>query len=747
MRNRLRAVSGARHNRRRRVMSAFSLIIFLSAGFFGSVWLTGAMRAAGDPQATVQLVRLVLVATDGSARIEVTADGALNQTMLERFTRGGETVIRVRSARSLLRSSYSASDIVARSVRTYSGEANGEPFVDIVVSSTEGDQIAPRKTFNRLVIGITNEVARLRRQQAIAAQETQARLDPSSPRAVSIDSAPVTDSIPSEASRSASPATASRSTNPVSTPYAVNNGAVNAQQAQAINTTATTLPALMATPTARPLISTAQAVEGSTGQEPTFSFRGRTIWLASAFNSPVLSRLNLNNVPIFSWDGATYAAVPDLAGSWIYIPMTLEAPGRVPGQWVPGTTAAVRDEVGGHPFGPGVLRPSVSLGGTFDDNFFYRSATGQNLGVFTLAPRLEYEIPGDTRALRLMYEARINRLTNGNWANGQTFDLDARTNLGRYVRAAFRNHFVRSALDPREYDPAGEVYIVGDTFLRNDGAARVEFLLSPRSRLALGTGYNIVEWNSNYIAGAPLFINYNELYSDVAYERDISESTTAIVSVSFTNTNSTAPLRPQFNRLSANYRYQFEVGARMQITETNGLAFRAGYERTDFRHAPTANDFNTLVFDLLYRRDLSERINFEAAALRKTQVSSFNYEGGNARLLSTGGKARFEGRATEALKLGLGLNYQQLSFPLAVVPGSTASGGVAVGQFAGERRKDHLYGFSFDAAYQLTELVRSSFVYSFIRRDSTLPVLTYNRNRLSLVFEFGRRNNVRGRPF
>jgi hypothetical protein len=414
---------------------------------------------------------------------------------------------------------------------------------------------------------------------------------------------------------------------------------------------------------------------------------------------------------------------------------------------VPGTTAAVRDEIGGHPFGPGILRPSVLLGGVFDDNFFYRSATGENVGLFTLAPRLEFEIPGDTRALRMMYEARIRRLTNGNWVNGQTFDFDTRANVGRYVRLAFRNHFVRSALDPREFDPSGEVYIVGDTFMRNDGAVRAEFLLNPRSRLAVGLGYNIVDWDEDYIQGAPLFINYNELYTDIAYERDISESTTALASFSFINTNTTAPLRPEFNRLGGNYRYQFQVGARMQITETDGLAVRAGYERTDFRHASVANDYNTLIFDLLYRRDLTERINFELAALRKTQVSTFNLEGGNARLLSTGAKARIEGRATDDLKLGLGLDYQQLSFPVAVVPATTASGGIPLGQFAGEYRKDHLYGFSFDAGYQLTELVRSSFVYSFSRRDSTLPVLTFNRNRLSLVFEFGRRNNTRGRPF
>lgn len=742
MRNRLRQVRRARPAMRRRTWTSTLIsIVFLSAAFFASVWLTGVMRAEGGEPA-VQLVRLVLTAGDGAARIEIVADGALSDNSIQRFARGGETVIRVRGARSLLRSAYSASDIVARNVRTYAGEANGEPYVDIVINMTEGDAIAPRKNFNRLVIGITNEVARARLKAAQAA-EAQARLDPTSPRVVSIDSAPVTDSIPSSSSSS----TVARTKSAGAAQSVVNSTPVTTQQAQAINNTAA-LPPMTAAPAAsNVLISTAQGVAvASSIQQPSFTFRGRTLWLASAFASRTINP-DLTNVRIFSWNGLSYAAVPDLSGGWLYVPMVLEAPGRVPGQWVPGTTAAVRDEIGGHQFGPGVLRPSVLIGGMFDDNFFYRSATGENVGLFTLAPRLEYEIPGDTRALRMMYEARIRRLTNGNWVNGQTFDFDTRSNLGRYVRLAFRDHLVRSTLDPREFDPAGEVYIVGDTFTRNDGAVRAEFLLSPRSRLALGTGYNIVQWDDDHIQGAPLFINYNELSSDVTYERDISETTTALVSASFTNTNSTAPLRPEFNRLSANYRYQFQVGARMQITETNGLAFRAGYERSDFRHAPTANDYNTLIFDLLYRRDLSERINFEAAALRKTQVSTFNLEGGNARLLSTGARARFEGRMTEALKLGFGLDYQQLGFPLAVVPGSTASGGIAVGQFAGERRKDHLYGFSLDAAYQWSELLRSRFVYTFTRRDSTLPVLTYNRNRLSLVFELGRRNNTSGRPF
>lgn len=716
------------------------LIIFLLAGFFAYGWVTQVMRAEGS--AAVQLVRLILTASEGDARIEIVADGGLDENSIERFSRAGETVIRVRGARSLLRASYSANDIVARRIRTYAGEANGEPYVDIVIAMTEGDAVSPRRNFNRLVIGVTNEIARAKVKAAQAA-EAQARLDPTSPRTVSIDSAPVTDSIPSTSSRSSVAKAGSSSSSSASTQAVADNASIYAQQA-ASNTA--TLPVLIASPAASDVPgAAAQPVAASQIAQPSFTFRGRNLWLASAFDRTI--PVDLYNARVFSWNGSAYAPVQDLSGGWLYVPMTLEAPGRVPGQWVPGTTAAVRDEIGGHPFGPGYLRPSVLLGGMYDDNFFYRSATGESVGLFTLAPRLEYEIPGDLSALRMMYEARIRRLTNGNWVNGQTFDFDARTNLGRYVRLAFRNHFVRSALDPREFDPAGEVYIVGDTFMRNDGALRAEFLLNPRSRLGASVGYNIVDWDEDYIQGAPLFINYGELYTDLTYERDISESTTALASFTFSNTNTTAPLRPQFNGLNAHYRYQFQIGARMQITETNGLAVRAGYERTDFRNAPTVNDYNTLIFDLLYRRDLTERLNFEAAALRKTQVSTFNLEGGNARLLSTGARARLEGRATEGLKVGFGLDYQQLSFPVAVTPFTTASGGILLGQFAGEYRRDHLYGFSLDAGYQLTELVRSNFQYSFSRRDSTLPVLTFNRNRLSLVFEFGRRNNTRGRPF
>jgi hypothetical protein len=144
---------------------------------------------------------------------------------------------------------------------------------------------------------------------------------------------------------------------------------------------------------------------------------------------------------------------------------------------------------------------------------------------------------------------------------------------------------------------------------------------------------------------------------------------------------------------------------------------------------------------------LTPNTNFELAALRKTQVSAFNLEGGNVRLVSTGGAARFETTQTENLKLALGLNYQQLGFPVAVVPTSTASGGIFVGQFAGERRRDHLYGYSLEASYRWSELMNTRLVYSFARRDSTIPVFTFNRNRLSLVFEIGRRNDAKGRPF
>jgi hypothetical protein len=430
-----------------------------------------------------------------------------------------------------------------------------------------------------------------------------------------------------------------------------------------------------------------------------------------------------------------------------FIPMAIDPPGAKRGVWIPGTTTSEQDEIGGRVLGAGFFRPSFLLGATYDDNFFYRSATGRSLGIFTLAPRLEYEIPGRERAMRIAYETQLRRLSNGNWANGQALDFDSRLDLTPFLRVSLRDHFARSPLDPREYDPAGEVYIVGDTFNRNDVGARIEYSLSERSRIALDAGYNLVRWSQDHIAAAPLFINYDELSSTVSYERDIAEETTGVASFTFANTDTSAPLRPQFDNLNNNRRYAFEIGGRTQVTETSGMAFRVGYERSLFQHAHEGNDFNSLTFDLLFRRDLNQNTNFELAALRKTQVSAFNLEGGNARLVSTGVAARLENSPWEPLKLGLSLNYQRLGFPVAITADSTASGGVFVGDFLGELRTDHLYGFSLEAGYRLSDLLRSRLAYRFARRDSTIPVFTFNRHIVSLIFELGRRNEVRGRPF
>ena len=672
----------------------------LALSLSGFMWLTN-FKGAAAVGTSVQLVRLSVTSDGGLVRIEIVADGSLDAATIDRFSRASQTVFRVHGARSLLRQSYEVNDSVAREVRTVAGESNGEPYVDVIIALGDRATVAQKKNFNRLVIGVDADLARLRQRAPEATGVAKARPKPAKPQAVA-----------------------------AAQPSARMNDIV----------TTDTLPTLTA--------SVPQAVPQTVAQAlPQTVFRGRTIWSTPPTRSYDFSRSNMASyLPMFfaQQNGAgTVAPVTPLR----FAHMVTVPPGAKIGVWIPGTTAAERDTVGGHQWGSGYVRPSLLLGGTYDDNFYYRSGTGRNLGVFTVAPRLEYELPGVTRALRLAYEGRFRRLTNGQWANGHTVDLDGRIDVTSYMRLAVRDHFIRSALDPREYDPAGEVYIVGDTFYRNDAGLRAEFQLNPRSRLALDGGYNLVRWSEDHIAGAPLFINYEEGSAGGTFERDISEETTAFATFTYTSSDSGVPLRPQFNNLHNYRRFDFELGARTQVTDTSGLAVKAGFERLYFLNAGEVNDFSGLVFDLRFRRDLTPKTNFELAALRKTQVSIFNLEGGNTRLLSTGGSARIENAPTENLKLALGVNYQQLGFPVAVVPTTTASGGIFVGQFAGERRKDHLYGFSFETGYRWSDLVKTRFIYSFSRRDSTIPVFTFNRNRLSLVFEIGRRNDVKGRPF
>ncbi len=715
MRDRLSTMSGGKRSRKAKTL-AIILFVALMFCFSDFARLLDSTRVV-EALAPVQLVRLSVSTEAGLVRLEVTADGSLSDLAIEHFTRRQESVIRIRGARSLLRPSYPINESLARGVRTVTGERDGEPFVDLIITMGEGATLAQKRSFNRLVIGIASDFARLRRPSAPSASAVaQARRESPAPREVVIASTPVTDSIPGPAPDSQ---TGARAVN---------------QAAKA------TLPSL----------TTASPAAGSTTTTALAAlpvFRGRTIWSDFTVGVRPFSRIDISKIAPSYLQTPAHMLNTSLPAFWDSVPVRLDPPGRDVGVWVPGTTAARRDDVGGRPFGRGVLRPSFVLGGEFDDNFFYRSQTGRNVGIFIFAPRLEYEVPGEDRALRIAYEPRIRRLTLGEWANGHFLEFDTRVAVSRSFRLAFRDHFARSPLDPREYDPAGEVYIVGDTFTRNDAAARGELSLSDRTRLAFDLGYNIVRWSKDFHAPAPLFLDYDELSSAVTYERDISEQTTATAAFSFSNTLASAPLRPQFDGLNDRQRFALELGARTQMSETAGLAFRVGFERSLFRHAPSANNYSGLIFDLMFRRDLTKNMNLELAALRKTQVSAFNLEGGNARLVSTGGSLRLERNQTEALKLGLSLNYQRLSFPVGIIASSTASGGVPVGAFAGERRADHLYGFSLDAAYNWSGVLRTRFVYSFSRRDSTIPVMTFNRNRLSLIFEIGRRNEVRGRPF
>jgi hypothetical protein len=704
--------------------SVASLLSLLLICFVCYAWVAD---SAGEAAVnTLQLVRLNVTTDSGMVRIEITADGSLSETTIEQSTRGHETVIRVRGAHSLLRSNYAIDDPVARNVRTLSGEQGGEPFVDVLIARGEGGTVAQRVNFNRLVIAIASDFARLRRRAPQTDGVETARSVSTKPRAGEVSSAP-------------KGLTTVRVWSAVKT---VPAGSINAQTDTARLGHEPSSEAVASTPPAKQpqaLLSAAQA--------QTFNFRGHTIWNNLPNASHRLTRLNTKGIQPMFWQpsNASLGATATMPQS--FMQMTLDAPGARRGVWVPGTTAAATDEIGGRILGPGVLRPSFLFGAQYDDNLFYRSPDGRDVTTFMVAPRLEYEIPGVDRALRIAYEGKYRRLSLGQWANGHFLDFDSRINITPAINFALRNHFSRSALDAREYDPAGEVYIVGDTFTRNDVASRIEVSFNERTRLAFDSGYNMVRWGDRFIRNAPLFLDYDILSSSLTGERDISPETTLLASIFFDNTNGFVSTRPQFKGFHDSYRYGFLVGGRSQTSETGGIAMRVGFEQSEYYHAPKANNLRTLIFDMAYRLNFQQNTSLELAALRKTQVSIFNLEGGNARLDTTGISGRFEHSPIEAFKLGLTLNYQRLGFPLRAVSTSTASGGVFVGGFSGEQRADHLYGFQVEAGYRWSDLLSGRIAYNFSRRDSTIPVFTYNRNRISLIFEWGRRNDTRGRPF
>jgi hypothetical protein len=708
MRRRCYGVRVSRARRWGRSLIAVTLIFSFALFSAGEVLLTDSLRAASNSiSAPVQLVRLNVVRDAGLVRIEIIADGSLAETTIEPHTRGRNTIVRLRSAQSLLQQRYAIGDTLVDEVRVVSRGSGPNSTVEIAISTGEGATIAQRVNFNRLIIGVAADFARLRRPRA--GESDLARRNRPSPG----------NQIPNNQARRSEAS---------STTVLPPNVESNAQNVETPNP---------------PTVAQ---------NSPSNVFRGRTIWNSFAFpTAPRISRLSsfvFSAFPQGTDRSSTQSSEALFGGE------RLEAPGLPSGVFVPGTSVAIVDEAGGLQFGRGFLRPSFSLGAEYDDSFSYLFDTEERIAVFTFAPRLEYEIPGETAGLRVGYEPRIRRLTNGEWAIGHFFDFDGRFDMTPSTRLAFRNYFVRSSLDSREYDPANETYIVGQTFTRNDAALRFEGWTSERSRVGLEVGYNIIRFDVEDLQRSPpIFLDYGDFQTTFFYERDLSEQTTAIVSLRYGNTIASAPLRPQFDGLNNHRRYQIEIGGRSQLSETDWFAARIGYERSDFYRAPVENDYSGLIFDVNYRRDLTESTNFELAALRKTQISSFNLEGGNARLTSTGLALRFGWDLTEQLNFGFGGDYQRLRFPVAVIPETTASGGVIVIEapdnldLIGERRRDNLYGLTFDTEFSFSDLVGAEFVYGFYRRDSRFPIFTYDGHRLAFVLQIGRRSERRGRIF
>ncbi len=172
MRDRLRTLRVSRKDRRH-ASSFISLLVVLSLTLSGFLLLpnfTGT-SAAGP----MQLVRLSVSTDAGFVRIEITADGSFDETSVENYSRGRQTVIRIRGARSLLRQSYEINEQIAREVRTVSGEKGGEPYVDVLITLGDGAIVAQKKSFNRLVIGVASDFARLRRRAPAATDVAKTR--------------------------------------------------------------------------------------------------------------------------------------------------------------------------------------------------------------------------------------------------------------------------------------------------------------------------------------------------------------------------------------------------------------------------------------------------------------------------------------------------------------------------------------------------------------------------------------------
>lgn len=243
----------------------------------------------------------------------------------------------------------------------------------------------------------------------------------------------------------------------------------------------------------------------------------------------------------------------------------------------------------GVPVGPFIFSPAVGLSWEADDNIFLSPENEESDQIYTIAGKLQFELPVRESYLRFTYTPRYREYAdyelNENMAHYFDFDGLFEFASGLQLKAGYR--FVDGNLDVRQIDPGGELTFGDRQFTKHDVTLAADYWVTERDGLTVQGGMTDVSSDEE------LFYDYDRSYLGIGWLHQLSEALTMDVQYRHSMFDATDTF--QYRDYDAN---DLTVGFNGLISPVLRSEVRFGYRSTSYDTAPGApsfDDFSGLV--------------------------------------------------------------------------------------------------------------------------------------------------------
>jgi hypothetical protein len=367
----------------------------------------------------------------------------------------------------------------------------------------------------------------------------------------------------------------------------------------------------------------------------------------------------------------------------------------------------------GVPVGPFIFSPAVGLTWESEDNIFLSPENEESDQIYSIAAKLQFELPVRESYLRFTYTPRYHEYAdyelNENMAHYVDVDGLFEFASGWQLKTAYR--FVDGNLDVRQIDPGGELTFGDRQFTKHDLSLVADYWVTARDGVTVQAGY------TDLANDEELFYDYDRSYLGIGWLHQLSETLTMDVQYRYLTFGASETFA--YRDYDAN---ELTVGFNGLISPVLRSEVRLGYRSTSYdtaAGAPDFDDFSGLVAEGSLAWEMAHGSTVAISVNRSEYPSNF---GSNAYYVATGGGLTYrysQGRFFASARARVQTNDYELT-----VPGLT------------ESRDDDLTLYGLGAGYRFSPLLSLRASYTYRERDSLEP-FSYESNTFLIGLVFG----------